>query len=154
MKRVLTICLLALAPLAAGCGGDDADKDEYEREVREVGQTLESTFGSLGTSISGSGNTEEAATKLEEGASSLDRASQELGDIDPPSEIEGPHDDLVEGLGELADQFRQGAEAAEGGDLDQLLQFASTLQSSEAVQKITKAGEEIESEGYDFDPGN
>lgn len=154
MTRVLTLCLAALALLAAGCGGDDGgDKEDYEREVREVGATLERTFGELGSSISGSGSAEQAAEQLEEGAGSLDQAAADFREIDPPSEIESSHNEIVAGLEALADEFRRGAEAAEGGDLSELLEFAQGLQGSEAVQQITEAGNEIESQGYDFSSG-
>ena len=152
MTRALTLCLAALALVAAGCGG--SSKDDYESQVRDVGKTLEQTFGDLGTSISGSGSTEQAAQRLEQGATSLDKASRDLAKIDPPSEIQAQHKDLVAGLAELADEFRTGAAAAKGGDLNKLLQFASSLQSSKAVRKITKAGDEIEKKGYDFEPNS
>lgn len=155
MTRVLTLCLAALALLAAGCGGDDgSSKEDYEREVRAVGGTLERTFGELGNSISGSGSTEQAATKLEEGAASLDKAAADFRDIEPPSEIEDSHNQIVSGLEALADEFRKGAQAAEGGDLRELLEFAQGLQGSDAVRQITEAGNDIESKGYDFDTGD
>lgn len=151
MTRVVTACLAALALLAAGCGGDDGtSREDYEREVQQVGTTLEETFGELGSSISGSGSTEEAAKQLAEGAESLDKASSDLDDIDPPSDIADAHEDIVAGLAELADEFRSGSEAAEGGDLAKLLEFAQGLQNSEAVQKITAAGNTIEEKGYEF----
>lgn len=154
MTRVLTLCLAALALLAAGCGGDDgSNKEDYEKEVRAVGATLERTFGELGSSISGSGSTEQAATKLEEGAASLDKAAADFRDIEPPSEIEASHDKIVSGLEGLADEFRKGAKAAEGGDLEKLLEFAQGLQSSDAVRQVTEAGNDIESKGYDFNAG-
>lgn len=152
MTRVLTLSLAALALLAAGCGGDDgSSKEDYEREVQTVGDTLQRTFGELGSSISGSGSTEQAATKLEEGAASLDKAAADFRDIDPPTEIEDSHNQIVSGLEALADEFRKGAQAAEGGDLQELLQFAQGLQGSDAVRQVTEAGNDIESKGYDFD---
>lgn len=151
MTRVLTLSLAALALLAAGCGGDDgSSKEDYEREVQTVGDTLQRTFGELGSSISGSGSTEQAATKLEEGAASLDKAAADFRNIDPPSEIEDSHNKIVSGLEALADEFRKGAQAAEGGDLQELLQFAQGLQGSDAVRQVTEAGNDIESKGYDF----
>lgn len=153
MIRVLTTCLAALALVVAGCGGDDSSREDYEQEVRQVGDTLERTFGELGESISGSGSTEQAAQQLEEGAQSLDQAAQDFREIDPPSEIQDPHNQIVEGLEALADEFRTGAEAAESGNLDELLEFAQNLQNSEAVQQITDAGNEIEEQGYDFSGG-
>jgi hypothetical protein len=151
MTRVLTLSLAALALLAAGCGGDDgSSKEDYEREVQAVGDTLQRTFGELGSSISGSGSTEQAATKLEEGAASLDKAAADFRDIEPPSDIEDSHNQIVSGLQALADEFRKGAQAAEGGDLQELLQFAQGLQGSDAVRQVTEAGNDIESKGYDF----
>ena len=153
MKRAATLCLAALMLVAAGCGGDDdgTSKEDYEKEVREAGQTLEKTFTNIGASISGAGSPKEAAAKLDEGADALEKTSGDLGDIEPPSDIEDSHDELVEGLDELADEFRNGADAAEEGDPTKLREFATSLSRSEAVQKIQSAGEEIEKKGYDFE---
>lgn len=151
MKRVVIPCLAALALIAAGCGGDEVSKDEYESSVRSAGTALEKTFGSLGSSLSDSSSPEDAAKELEQGADALDKAAGDLGDIEAPSEIEDAHDDVVEGLAALADEFREGAKAAAGGDVDSLVEFATSLQSSAAVRKITAAGEKIESEGYSFE---
>jgi hypothetical protein len=145
--------LVALVAPVAGCGGDGGDEEAYEREVRKAGQTLEQTFGELGTSISGSGNTERAAQTLDEGATSLDRASSELGDVDPPSDVEAHHDELVAGLAELAADFREAADVAREGELAPLLEFASTLPGRDSVEKVTRAGTAIEAEGYEVTPG-
>lgn len=161
MNRARALRLAGLVVLVAAAllwwpigllGGDDSD-DDYETQVEKVGQTLEETFTNLGASISGSGDTREAGRRLQEGARSLDEASTDLAAIEPPSEIAAQHEQLVSGLAELADEFRTGARAAQAGDLDKLLKFASTLQSSAPVRKITSAGREIESKGYRFRSG-
>jgi len=155
MLRVLTISLAALALLVAGCGGgdDDTDKETYERQVNEVGQALDRTFDQLGESISSSGSAQEAAGKLEEGADSLARAAGDFDEIDPPSDIEDAHDKIVAALKALAEDFREGAEAAKQGDVNELLAFAQGLQTSQPVRDISEASQEIEKAGYDFGSG-
>lgn len=154
MLRVLTIVLAALALVVAGCGGgddnDDTDKATYERQVTEVGQTLDKTFGELGESISSSGSAEEAAAKLEEGADSLAKAASDFDDIEAPSDIEDAHDKIVDALEALARDFREGAAAAKEGDVNELLEFAQGLQTSKPIRDITAASDEIEKAGYDF----
>lgn len=149
MKRAFTLFLAAGAVALAGCGGGD-DKADYEKEVREAGKALEKSFGDIGSSLGGAGSAEQAAEKLEEGADALEKAAKDLDDVDPPSEVKEPHDDVVEALGELAGEFRDGAEAAQSGNVEELLQFSTSLQGSEAVKKLTAAGQKFEKEGYDF----
>jgi cytochrome c556 len=151
MTRVLALCLVAIALVVTGCGGGgDTSKADYEKQVNAAGKALQQSFGDIGTSIGNAKDTKQTAAKLADGATALDKAADDLGDIDPPDEIESQHNDLVDGLHELADEFRSGAEAAKSGDVSKLVQFASGLQSSKAVKKITQAGQEIEKKGYKF----
>lgn len=153
MTRALALCGAALALLASGCGGgDETSKAEYEKQVREAGRTLESTFAGIGTAISDADSAEDAAIKLEEGAAALQEASRKLGAIEPPSDIRDAHEDVVDGLASLSEEFRAGAKAAEGGDVSKLLEFATRLQASPAVKKIEAAGKVIEEKGYEFEP--
>lgn len=149
MRRALTTFLAAGALAVAGCGGGD-DKADYEKEVQAAGKALEESFGDIGTSLGQSGSSEQAAEKLEEGADALDKAADDLKDADPPSEVEDPHSDVVEALGELADEFREGSEAAKSGNVEALVQFSTNLQGSDAVKKLQAAGEQFEEKGYDF----
>lgn len=150
MKRALAPCLAVGALVVAGCGGGGDDKADYEKEVRAAGQALEKAFGDIGSSVSGSASAGEAATKLEEGAEALDKAASDLDGVDPPSEVKAPHDDVVDALGELADEFHSGAEAAKSNNVEALLKFTTGLQSSASVKKLTEAGQKFEKEGYDF----
>lgn len=153
MVRVLALCLAALALVAAGCGGGDDSRQDYERQVSDVNRTLEQAFGNLVSSIRSAGSTEQAAAQLDEGASSLDQAAQQLAAIDPPDDVEAPHQQLVSGLRGLADEFRKGAEAAREGDVEELREFAEGFRQSAPARQITEAGERIAAQGYEFESG-
>jgi hypothetical protein len=138
-----------------GCGGDGdggepLSKADYEREVAEVGETLESTTTQLGGALAGGSldSLDEAAGEIEELADAVDEAADELDDLNAPENAADAHDQLVEGLHGFADDIRQLAEDAEDGDLQALRDFGENLEGSEAVRQIEEATDELEAAGY------
>ena len=153
MKRALAVSAL-VAIAVGGCGGNGVSEDDYERELMQVSETLEQSFGRVGTNLAEAGNARRAVRDLEEAAAALEVRARELGDVDPPSKIEDQHDELVAGLTALAAEFRRGADLAREGDLDPLLQFTAGLQESDAFRRLTQASEAIAAEGYRPEPPN
>jgi hypothetical protein len=143
VARSLALCLAALALLAGGCGGDS--KEDYENDFREAGERLEKQYGDLEELFSGAGNDPaKLADALDRSADAFDDAADELEDIEPPDDAKDPHEKLIEGARELADDFRSAA-----GQRDDLEALARTVQSSEGLPKISEAIEELKDKGYE-----
>ena len=150
MIRPLAAALCAVA--LAGCGDDGVSKDDYEQELTAVAATLQQAFGNVGTAITERGNIREAARRLRRGAAALEQRSQRLGDVEPPSDVEEAHDQLVEGLAELAGEFRRVAAVAGGeGGFEALLAATTELQRSNAFRKLMEASETLAAEEYEFE---
>lgn len=150
MIRVLAAALCAAA--LAACADDGVSKGDYERQLTAVAGTLQQAFGNVGTTITERGNARQAARRLEQGARALDERSRALDRVDPPSDVEEAHDQLVQGLAELAGEFRRVASvAAGGGGLEALLAATTELQRSPAFRKLTEASETLAAEGYRFE---
>jgi hypothetical protein len=157
MRHPLVLLLTLIALVAAGCGGDDGgsgsgdgqavSKQEYGKQLAAAGQTLQKTFSDISDQTSGNASSKEVGARLEEGAKALDGAVVKFKAITPPATVKAAHAKLVEGLGELADVFRKGAEAARENDTASLTEALKGLASSDGVKKITEAQNELKKQG-------
>jgi len=153
MRRpfVLLATLLALL-LVAGCGGGGGDeksssKSDYGKELAAAGQTLQKTFADIGDATGASTSSKQIGDRLDKGATALDDAATKFGAIEPPDEAKSAHQKLVDGLKELADVFRKGADAARKNDTATLTKALQGLATSDGVKKITEAQKELKDAG-------
>jgi uncharacterized phage infection (PIP) family protein YhgE len=139
---------LAIA-MAGGCGGggDGLSKEEYEQQVQEVGGTLNEVTAGL----------QETPTSLDDLAAAIadirteaEQAADELDDIEPPDEVADSHDKLTAGLRQFADDLAELEQSVEDGELQEIEQLATQLASSEGIQQLTEATNELESKGYNI----
>jgi predicted nucleic acid-binding Zn-ribbon protein len=94
-SRLLVAIAIALlsAALLAGCGG--VSKADYEKDVKKVATKVEKDLDKLDSGTP-------TAKDLDTAQKTLESAADDLEDIDPPSEVEDLHDDLVETLNDTA----------------------------------------------------
>ena len=150
MRRLAAgFALLAIAALAAGCGG--TSKEDYEREIDEIGTTLERQFTEIGRDIQSSGSLRQAAPEVDKGAQALDEAATDLEEVEPPEDAETAHAKIVDGIETLADDYRKAARAAESNDTKALLELFGNIGASEGARKIAEAREDLKKAGYDVE---
>jgi hypothetical protein len=151
MTRMSGLLLVALALLAAGCGGKDAtttDKDAYVRQFNAAGQTLETTLTGIGKDVDSGTSGPDVAVKLDQSAKALDDAARRFERISPPSDARNAHRKIVDGLHELAAVFRTSARAARANDVPRLTRTLQGIEDSNGARKIKAAQRELRSEGY------
>ncbi|HWH94131.1 MAG TPA: hypothetical protein VNT03_09745 [Baekduia sp.] len=154
MRRPLALLLLLVALVTAGCGGDDGDggggaasKQDYGRELAQAGQTLQKTFADIADQTGASTSSKQIGDRLDKGAVALDDAAEKFESMTPPEDAKAAHQKLVEGLKELADVFRKGADAARKNDTTTLTRALQSLTNSDGVKKITEAQGELKAKG-------
>ena len=153
MRRALALLVLLVALVAAGCGGGDdggdnaTSKQDYGKQLAEAGQTLQKTFSDIADQTGTNTSSAQIGARLDKGADALDDAANKFGAITPPAEAKAAHQKLVEGLHELADVFRKGADAARKNDTSTLTKSLQGLATSDGVKKITEAQEELKAKG-------
>ena len=151
MRRTVLLLFALLALVATGCGGNDnggaTTKDDYGKQLAAAGQTLQKTFSDIADQTGSSTSSAQIADRLDKGAQALDDAAAKFAAIDPPSDVESAHQKFVDGFKELADVFRQGADAARKNDTTTLTKALQGLTTSDGVKKITEAQRELEQKG-------
>ena len=139
------MALVALALIAGGCGGDEAD--DYAESVREIGQTLQDS--DVGKQLQNVENPQQLAEALREAADLLDDAAADLEDLDAPGEVAEAHQKLTEGARETADTFRDVADRVEDGKAEDVLSLLGELTRGGGAKKLEEGLKELEAEGYD-----
>jgi uncharacterized phage infection (PIP) family protein YhgE len=147
--RVRLVVGLAIATLAAGCGGggDGLSKEEYEQRMQEIGGTLDEVTAGLEQQPE---SLDQLATGIADIRTEAQQAADQLDDIEPPEEIAAAHARLHEGLHQFAEDLGELEQAVENGELQEIQQLAQALASSEGIEQVTSATNEIESKGYDI----
>ncbi len=154
-RRVLGALLTGAALAFAGCGGGGDEKKpeskgDYVKHVNEVGSTLEKELRTVSAALAGNQqNAKALGTELNGGAKVLASAAEDLADITPPDKVKAAHQDIVDGVRELADAFRTGAKQAGAGDLKSIEKSFAALASSAGVKDIQKGVDALKAAGYD-----
>ena len=146
MKRHLLLAALAAACVAAGCGST-AEKNDY---VKSVNQAQTALTKSLST-VNPAGEPAQIAADLDEGGKVIDSAVADLKAITPPDDAEHAHSRMIKGLTEIADTFREGADAARDKDPQKMVQVLGGIQTSAGVKELEAAQKELMASGYKFE---
>ncbi|MCL4290685.1 MAG: hypothetical protein KJ051_10480 [Thermoleophilia bacterium] len=144
MRRLLALGLLAVLPLAAGCGGG-VSKEEY---VASVSAQLGQVDAALATLEAA--RPDEVAAVATDVQLRLVAAANALAALEPPDALEEAHGVLVEGVRALADEIGGVVTlAASGAELPQALEQLSELGS---LAKLAEARELLAREDVELEP--
>lgn len=102
------VCVAALA--VAGCGGGTASREDYQADVVEIRDRVDSALAYITEAQS----REELLTRMDDSANSIDLAADDLADVETADGFEDESDQLVGALRQLsvdigatAEQIRQ-----------------------------------------------
>jgi hypothetical protein len=169
-RRLLPLAvLLALAPAAAGCGGDDkgggssgastptkaatqgtstpASTATYQTDVQTILTSVGTAGSALGTAARSSNSAKDIASALEKFQASVKKAADELGKLTAPDKAQAGQDELEQVLREIADGVQPSIEAAKAGNR---AKFTATFKAYQAKldgdfrQRLTAAGSKID----------
>jgi hypothetical protein len=141
-RAALVASVLALG-VAAGCGGGD----DYETEVQESRDRVDDALAQVTDATS----FDDLLRRLRVGASDVRGASDELGEEDPPDELEDEGEELVAAYRALSGEMTATATA-----LNDVTTEQSVIQGLEFRNwnRIQDALEAFRAEGVDVEPLN
>jgi hypothetical protein len=118
---VWLLLLAALAVVAVACGGrEPLSLEEYFQRLEEIRAdafqrmvALEEEFEEVDSASTDEEQIDEVRRFLDGSASSLGALVDDLEGLDPPAEVEGPHDDLVQAESDRVELIRDLADRLE-----------------------------------------
>jgi predicted small secreted protein len=128
-RRALTVApfLSALALSACGGGGGEGtgtqDKNAYARAVNDAQTEFASTVTTVSQEVGPSSSIRRQQRTLRRFEAAIEGVVEDLRGIDPPSEVEREHDDLVDVMSGFGDDIEQ-ANAAMRDPTPRSLDFA------------------------------
>lgn len=139
IASILGIAVLLMATLGAACGGEEEKKAEGPEEYAQVfcdafGKHAED-FGALVEKMEGFEDIEDIEALrgvLSDMAPLFEGLAEDLGEIEPPEEIEQLHQDVVSAFstgGEVAREFQELLEKPAGEAIEEMGEFAERSES-------------------------
>jgi hypothetical protein len=141
---------LVAAALVAGCGGE-LSNEEYQGEVEGVLEPLGEELQRIGTETTMQTSPEEVAGGLGEAEDTLDTGITDLEEIEPPGDLEEPHDRLIGAFESFRDATTEAREAAEENDQEALLSEYPAA-ATEFQSEVADIAQEFEEAGLELDP--
>ena len=142
--------LLVVGALVAGCGGG-LSEDEYREEVEGVLAPLGEDLQAIGAETSSQTTPEGVAEGLGEAETALETGATDLEEIDPPDELQEPHDNLVTAVSDFEQATADAREGAESGDLEAVATEYVTA-ATDFQQDVTEVVQEFEDAGLEIEP--
>ena len=134
--RLLTVfpLLFALILALAACGSDDSLSDEeYFQKMDEIDKDLDAQFDEV------FGGEDATASDVRDGfVAAVDSARQQYGDVNPPSDLEDEHDELLVAIDEFSVAL-DGAEINADAPADEFEAVFAEDQVSAANQRVSDA---------------
>ncbi|HEX2044627.1 MAG TPA: hypothetical protein VHF23_03240 [Gaiellaceae bacterium] len=152
--------LAALALSAPACGGEEEPPEPPEAEPAPRAGYVETLAQAFDPVLEATGALADASTldELEESLEDVEDAARagvgELEAAEPPDDAAGAHEQLVAGLGLVAEQAadaRAAISAARAGDLSELPELleTGTALGLEGLEQIREALDELRERGFD-----
>lgn len=158
--------LVMAGALLAGCGGDDSESDagappeetealseeDYRTEVEGVLTPLGEELQTIGAETSGQTTPEGVAQGLADTEAALQGGVDDLEAIQPPENLQEPHDRMIAAIEEFLQATTQAREGAESGDLQAVATDYVTA-ATNFQQELMSVLQDFEDAGLDVQPG-
>lgn len=141
MRSVLLIAFAAVALIAAGCGGDTQEKNDYVDQVNKAQTQFADQVTKLSSAITSTSSDSADVKTIESYQSAVDKVVTDLKGITPPDDVKAEHQQLVDAMSSYAKSVGTALDDLQGGTPQDRLKAATSLQkaSSQAGTEINQA---------------
>lgn len=146
--RALALPVVALALVAAGCGGSSLSPDEYEASVLDTRERVDQALAHITDNPEGR---EELLERMDEAASAISRAAEDRDEEGAAEGLEDENAELVSALNKLATDLSATAEQIREPEFEGLLEGTQGL-SFESWDQVNAVFQELRAEGIDVPP--
>lgn len=141
LSRMLLVAFAAVALIAAGCGGDTEEKNDYVDQVNKAQTEFADQVTKLSTAITSTSSDSADQKTIESYQGAVDGVVKDLEGITPPEDVEAEHQQLVDAMSAYGKSVSTALEDLQGGSAQDRLKAATELQqaSSTAGTQINQA---------------
>ncbi len=145
LSRILLVAFAAVALIAAGCGGDTEEKNDYVDQVNKAQTEFADQVTKLSTAITSTSSSAADQKTIESYQTAVDGVVKDLEGITPPEDVKAEHQQLVDAMTTYGESVGTALEDLQGGSAQDRLKAATELQtaSSTAGTQINQAIEAI-----------
>lgn len=145
LSRILLVAFAAVALIAAGCGGDTEEKNDYVDQVNKAQTEFADQVTKLSTAITSTSSSSADQKTIESYQTAVDGVVKDLEGITPPEDVKAEHQQLVDAMSTYGESVGTALEDLQGGSAQDRLKAATELQtaSSTAGTQINQAIEAI-----------
>lgn len=141
LRSILVVVVASVALIAAGCGGDTAEKNEYVDQVNKAQSDFAGQVTKLSSAITApSADTANPKTvaSIRSYRDAVDGVVKDLQGIAPPEDVKAEHQQLVDAMSQYGKSVGAALDDLQGGTAQDRLKAAQQLQ-----QASTQAGTQI-----------
>jgi len=146
---VAVAAIVAIVVVGLVRGGDESSttQGEYQTAVVNTRDRVDFALGRLSKAQS----LEELLERMDEAAGTIDDAAGDLDDLAAPTDLESPHERLVDQLGQLSADVKGTADQARVPGFEDILNGAAGL-NFESWDKVNAILAELRRQGVEVEP--
>ncbi|MGK2939371.1 MAG: hypothetical protein ACSLFR_16480 [Solirubrobacteraceae bacterium] len=145
LSRILLVAFAAVALIAAGCGGDTEEKNDYVDQVNKAQTEFADQVTKLSTAITSTSSSSADQKTIGSYQTAVDGVVKDLEGITPPEDVKAEHQQLVDAMSTYGESVGTALKDLQGGSAQDRLKAATELQtaSTTAGTQINQAIEAI-----------
>lgn len=133
LSRMLLMALAAVALIAAGCGGDTEEKNDYVDQVNKAQSDFAAQVQKLSTAITSTSSDAADQKTIQSYQTAVDGVVKDLEGITPPQDVEAEHQQLVDAMASYGKSVGSALGELDGGSAEDRLKAATQLQQASAT---------------------
>lgn len=138
LRSLLLVAFAAVALIAAGCGGDTEEKNDYVDQVNKAQTEFANQVTKLSSAITSTSSDTADRKTIQSYQDAVDGVVKDLEGITPPEDVKAEHQQLVDAMSQYGKSVGTALDDLQGGTAQDRLAAAQELQKAS-----TTAGTEI-----------
>lgn len=138
LRSILLVAFASVALIAAGCGGDTEEKNDYVDQVNKAQTEFANQVTKLSSAITSSSSDSADRKTIQSYQDAVDGVVKDLEGITPPEDVKAEHQQLVDAMSQYGKSVGTALDDLQGGTAQDRLAAAQELQKAS-----TTAGTEI-----------
>lgn len=138
LRSILLVAFASVALIAAGCGGDTEEKNDYVDQVNKAQTEFANQVTKLSSAITSTSSDSADRKTIQSYQDAVDGVVKDLEGITPPEDVQAEHQQLVDAMSQYGKSVGTALDDLQGGTAQDRLKAAQELQ-----QASTQAGTEI-----------